>query len=136
MILDIHTHNFSGAADTVALLSADVGPGIDLSGDPFGATPKERFQKLRDEIRRRQLPFAEIRTRWAGPGGRDLETAALAVRGLSLDEAVALAAMFRQEQFVFRTATACLVVRPLPPAATEAPPEGAQGGIAKGANRG
>ena len=62
--------------------------------------------------KQRRRPFADVRMQRERPGGGRLETTALAVRSLSLDEALALAVSFRQTQFVFRTPLACLVVRP------------------------
>ena len=57
--------------------------------------------------------FRAVRRRRADRArGGVLETTALAVRNLSLDEALALAVSFRQTQFVFRTPLASLVVRP------------------------
>ncbi|MBQ9726794.1 MAG: hypothetical protein IJV65_04735 [Kiritimatiellae bacterium] len=100
-----------GGADTLAVLGAAVAPDAGPGGAPLGATPEERFRSLRDELRRRGRPFADIRTWRERPGGGGLETTALAVRSLSLDEALALAVSFRQTQFVFRTHLASLVVR-------------------------
>lgn len=101
-----------GGADTLAVLGAAVAPDAGPGGEPLGATPEERFRSLRDELRRRGRPFADVRTWRERPGGGGLETTALAVRNLSLDEALALAVSFRQTQFVFRTPLASLVVRP------------------------
>ena len=100
-------------AEAVRAASVEAGGApVVLVGHSLGATPEERFRSLRDELRRRGRPFADIRTWRERPGGGGLETTALAVRSLSLDKALALAVSFRQTQFVFRTPLASLVVRP------------------------
>ena len=91
----------------VAVVAAYAPAGTDVRKDSVGETPAMRHDTLWKTLKQRGVSFCECLLKWLSANGDAWETRAFAIYDISFDDAVKIAAKYRQRTLIYKDATTC-----------------------------